>query len=365
MTGQPADAASFFDGRSAVDRQPPVAIGGDAIAIEPADGAGPARWPLYTLERDWHYHPAGHLALASPASPGAQLVLRDAGSMERLRALCPGLFQRPPIGPAEYRQIAAVAATVLVLLVTAFYLLPWAASALAAYMPRSWEDGIGDRIEQSIAARHAQCVHPAAAAQFYHLHARLTPDMLPDDLVRLRFFDLPQANAFAFPGRRVLITKKMLDQAGSPEEIAAILAHEIGHVRLRHVARRYVGERLLSIALSPVFGLDVAGSYVEGVARAGLAIGYTRDQEREADAFAVAALNAAGISPAGAVATFERMAEAAGASGFSPLSLFSTHPEFAERAAMFQAEGTGTGPAMSPDAWREAREMCQRTVAPR
>ena len=46
MTGQPADAASCFDGRSAADRQPAVAIGGDALAIGPADGAGPARWKL-------------------------------------------------------------------------------------------------------------------------------------------------------------------------------------------------------------------------------------------------------------------------------------------------------------------------------
>lgn len=87
-----------------------------------------------------------------------------------------------------------------------------------------------------------------------------------------------EVNAFALPGGQIYVLSGMLDFLHSEAELAAILGHEISHVDLRHCVERYQYQ----LALKKI-GAGDAGPLVE-IAHGLVAIGYSQDQELEADA---------------------------------------------------------------------------------
>lgn len=141
----------------------------------------------------------------------------------------------------------------------------------------------------------------------------------------------PGINAMALPGGIVLITQGLLslrtDGSMSVDELAAVLAHEMGHIELGHSRRREVQATLSSWAtrLGPTPG-GLVGRVVMTAGLSALQKRASRDAEKEADAWAVAMLRAAGYDP-GALATFLRRI----ASWSRPGGLWSTHPSPAER----------------------------------
>jgi len=163
-------------------------------------------------------------------------------------------------------------------------------------------------------------------------------------------------NAVALPGGRVLLFDGLLAEAESPEEAAAVLGHEIGHVRKRHVMQSLLRQMGLSVLLG---GMDGAGgSTVSGL----LSLSYSRDAEREADTYSIARMQGARISPEGGAALFDRLAGEDGPEGSARtmIGYISSHPHSDERADAFReaAEGGDYDPALSDTEWRALQEMC-------
>ncbi len=163
------------------------------------------------------------------------------------------------------------------------------------------------------------------------------------ELPNLRFtftiLDSPVVNAFALPGGYIYVTRGLLALANNEAELAAVLAHEIGHVTGRHSAQRY------SQAVSAQIGLTALGAFGLGSTvgqflshGTGLYLrSYSRDQEYEADQLGVRYLNRAGFSPyamasfldhMGAYDSLER--KLSGNKAAIP-SFLSTHPQTADR----------------------------------
>ncbi len=107
--------------------------------------------------------------------------------------------------------------------------------------------------------------------------------------------DSPIVNAFALPGGYVYVTRGLLALADSEAELAGVLAHEIGHITARHTAERY-GRTVAASATALAVGL-LLGETGSGLAAdaLGLALlGYSRDQEFEADLLGVRYLSRTG-----------------------------------------------------------------------
>jgi len=149
------------------------------------------------------------------------------------------------------------------------------------------------------------------------------PHAVPDDLAhhlpkpetygkwvdRLGLGRAAIAFGMALPGSQVLLFDGLVQQAETPEELAAVLAHEIGHVRERHVMSALLRQFGLSILLSG------ANSGVVDNVFGFASLGYSRLAEREADAAGRRLLAQANISPLGAADFFDRLStdeEAAG-----------------------------------------------------
>ena len=105
------------------------------------------------------------------------------------------------------------------------------------------------------------------------------------------------ANAFAFPGGPILVTDELVELLDD-DEVAAVLAHELGHVEARHGLRRVLRVGGLFLIASLVLGGDE--TLLEELAALAVSVGaagYSREFEREADAYAGRLLADAGRSP--------------------------------------------------------------------
>jgi predicted Zn-dependent protease len=173
-----------------------------------------------------------------------------------------------------------------------------------------------------------------------------------------RVADDPAPNAFALPGGFVYLTRGLLALANREDDLAGVIAHEMGHVLERHSVRRATAASPFAILFGvPAAILDrvspAAGSVLGGAGRlaSSLALAsYDRDQEREADRVAVALSARAGWDPRGLAAllrTLEREDALGGRPEGRP-GFFSTHPSTPERVASIEAGAAALGSPAPP-----------------
>jgi len=138
-------------------------------------------------------------------------------------------------------------------------------------------------------------------------------------------FENEMINAFTLPGGIILISTGLIDFCGSPEELAAVVAHEMGHVEERHVVSRLVKE----------LGIDILTSgdtYVLGEVTGLLtSTSFDRKQEEEADFFSSQLLEKSGIEPRTLATFFRRLEEEVDNDLFQHFEIVSTHPNFRSR----------------------------------
>ena len=103
------------------------------------------------------------------------------------------------------------------------------------------------------------------------------------------------ANALALPSGLIVMTDELVELAENDEELVAVLAHEIGHVVHRHGVRQVLQNSVIMLAITYATG-DVASVVLSFPAML-LQMGYSREFEQEADAFALNYLQENGIAP--------------------------------------------------------------------
>jgi predicted Zn-dependent protease len=159
--------------------------------------------------------------------------------------------------------------------------------------------------------------------------------------------DSPELNAFATTGGHIFVCRGLMEALTTEDALAAVLAHEIAHIQLRH------GIELIQ-NMSPIRDLSDAASRAAGIA-AGLGErqtlfansvremaatlfvnGYSREQEFAADAYAVKLLAAAGYSPSSLIDVLTLLQQSGGTGGLN-----GTHPQPAQRISNVRQELLG------------------------
>ena len=162
--------------------------------------------------------------------------------------------------------------------------------------------------------------------------SRLTTKVgLTDYNYKIQIIDEDQVNAVTLPGGNILIFSGMIDFAESPEEIAAVIAHEIGHVEKRHIATRLVKEFTIEVLYAILSGGD--GTLIGEVAKTAMSTVFDRRQEREADEYAMDLLVKSSISPKVVAVLFRRMSRE-NDSFLDDLVFISSHPHNNSRVKM-------------------------------
>lgn len=222
---------------------------------------------------------------------------------------------------------------------------------IAPLIPASWENRMGDAMVGDFGGRF--CHTAAGDAALKSLVARIDPKSEARDIA---LANIPMVNAVTLPGGRIILFDGLVQKAASPDEVAGVLGHELGHVRHRDTLTGLVRQLGLSVVLGGFSGN--AGGYLNGV----LALSYGRDAEAAADGVAIAQMRDAAISPADTAAFFARMGgkEDAGRTA-QAMTWLSSHPLSAERRKRFAAAidpGVRYRPALDTAQWRALRAAC-------
>ncbi len=138
-------------------------------------------------------------------------------------------------------------------------------------------------------------------------------------------FDSDMINAFTVPGGNILISTGLIGFCDSPEELAAVIAHEMGHVEERHVVSRLLKELGIEILTS-------GDQYVIGEVSGLLtSTSFDRKQEEEADLFAANLLESSSIEPRTLATFFRKLEEEMDNELMQHFEIISTHPNFRSR----------------------------------
>ncbi len=244
-----------------------------------------------------------------------------------------------PVAWLEARWGVALACVVVVLcslLAGYFFALPIVAERVAAHIPMKTEQALGGQVLTWLDRQG--WLRPTALDLETRRTVREGFDRLRNGLPLKNYYRLEfraggafGANAFALPGGTIVITDAMVKTAETPEEVLAVLAHEIGHVELRHTMRSLLQNSIVGIAAAVI----TADAATLSTAIAGLPVvvaerKYSRDFETAADEYAFRLLKQKGYSPAAFASIMERLAKREGREG-GKFAYLSTHPVTEER----------------------------------
>jgi predicted Zn-dependent protease len=150
-----------------------------------------------------------------------------------------------------------------------------------------------------------------------------------------------EINAFALPGGAIYVHTGTISKAKNAAELSGVIAHEIGHVTARHVAKLYntnrntgIAANVLTIAVAILTGnpyVANAASLATGIAATAYTSQFGRDAEREADKLAVEAMIRAGYDPRALGSFFHTLLEDNRRTGLKPPPFLMSHPATDER----------------------------------
>ncbi len=358
---QPVFYGRLSDGKSARSEDVDVRLGAEGVEFV-GQNTPRAVWPYDSLSaaEPLTDHAIDAL-LASKEAPGAWLFVGEGTFARALAKRAPQLSARALRWRHARPWVFAAAAAVLVALAIPFFGFS-PARAIANLMPDKARTTLGKEVIQSMTSGRRICEAPAGRAALDRLTARLTDAAGGTTKFKVVVSDWDLLNAFAAPGEQIVLTRQLIKKAESSNEIAGILAHEMGHGLERHPETAVVR----AIGFSAGLELLMGGSGGT-LANAGLLLAhlsYSREAEREADAHALQILKAAGIPARGLSDFFRRVIKLEKNSNLgdalSKFEFLRTHPNTEERiAAVENAPTYEATVAMSATDWKALKNICK------
>jgi Zn-dependent protease with chaperone function len=324
-----------------------------------------ARWPYNELDQ--------------LAAPDGMLRISRAGSrrLARLEVREPALIAAideasVPVdrsGAAERRTrikvvVWACVATVSLLLAAVFG-VPALAGKIAPLVPLRAERWLGEAVDmqarkmldKSDTSRPFECGNEEGRAALATLMGKLEAAAglpIPLDTKVVRRSD---PNAIALPGGHIYVFEGLVEKSENPDELAGVIAHEIGHVAHRDGTRSILQSAGLSFLFGMLLGDFVGGSAVVIGARAVLQSSYSRDVEGAADRYGADLLNRAGGDVRAFGAILDRIAGAI----HPGAELLSDHPDTKARVAVINSVTPAARPPrplLDGDEWRALKRIC-------
>ncbi|WP_299791427.1 M48 family metallopeptidase [uncultured Marivita sp.] len=356
---------TYFDGTRARPATITLTIDEEAqTLVGLADTGARLHWRLADIRQIPDQAGGDQMVIQRADDPVQRILLPDDGLAPRL----PNRTKRPTVtkrGPLLGWAAAAVASVALII----FVLVPIMANQLARFIPPDGERALGEVTLDQIRSALDQtglnpvplCDNPEGVEALAKMEARLQ-DALPEgQSLTVSVLDHGMINAFALPGNYIVFFRGLIEKAQSPEEVAAVFAHEIGHVVSRDPTRHALRSAGSLGVLGLLFGDFAGGAAVLLLAERLIEAQYSQEAEADADVFAHAVLRDAQIAPSALATMFERFREIGGeASPF--VAHFLSHPALGDRiqaARDATPEGFEGVPVLTAQEWRALQNICE------
>lgn len=186
---------------------------------------------------------------------------------------------------------------------------------------------------------------PLAAPEITALAKRMA-EALNLPAIKVNVFEVDPVNGLAAPDGRIFLTRGFLHKYEhgevTAEEMASVIAHELGHVALGHTRRRmidFTGQNAVFVILTALLSrfLPFIGIWIANFITSALAARLSRRDEEEADAYASALLVKAGIGTAPQKSLFRKLEALTGAPGAGAPAWLLSHPKTEARIAAIEA----------------------------
>lgn len=349
-----AAPAIYYDGQSNRKRMVTLRLGEKLDIIEAGETI--ARWPYADIRRT---DGGSHLRIRlEPVNSLARLEIRDAALAEAVTARSTAIDAAEGKGHVKQVVFWSFAAACSIVLIVAF-VIPALSDRLAPLVPAPLERRLGGAVDNQVRVLfgNKNCSNPEGAAAFTKLVEKLRVAGGLDVPLDAQVLDSKISNAIALPGGKIYLMRGMLDDAQHADEIAGVLAHELGHVHNRDGLRRLIQMGSTSFLVGLLFG-DVTGSgAVILVARSLFDASYSRENETDADSFSINVMNKLGRSP---TAMGEFLVRITKKKEFGP-TIFASHPLSEERLARMRKEGRPvSGPELlTAQEWNALKDVCK------
>ena len=173
----------------------------------------------------------------------------------------------------------------------------------------------------------------------------------------VKIIDSKEVNAFTLPDGKMYFYRGLIDFCANDDELAGVVAHEIGHNTLLHALRGQEKAKKLSwVNLAAMAAMLAGGQSGAGVGQfsqyvlVGIMNGYSVEYEKEADAEAVEMMTKGGYNPSALVTFMSRLQRREGDFGGDRLGIFQTHPATPERVSAARAQIEKAGLEFQPRA---------------
>lgn len=357
----------FYDGENASRREVVVdVVPGGLRLLDRGDHREVAAWAYRALRPVDEVAREGRCRIRTDHGH-ARLVLTDRSLIAEIAAHAPQLAAsgRSRVGLLA-RWAGLVVVSMAALLAVLGVGLPRFAEEIAEIVPTEWEMSFGESLVEPAVRQLAMldtAVTPAwcTARRGHDVLEALTRRLAPAESpyrFQVRVASLDLVNAFALPGGQIVLTRGLLGFAESPDEVAGVLAHEMGHVVRRHTTSAVIE----ALGLAFLFGVMLGDPGTAVIGSAGevlVGLGFRREAEMEADASAIALLERADVSTGGLADLFDRLGRRAGDMP-EALHLLSTHPSDESRRELFERHATDRPPSLGAREWRELKDICTR-----
>jgi len=236
-------------------------------------------------------------------------------------------------------------------------------------MPESQLDQMGSQTYQRM-KKEKPTVESGPSVTYANCLTNALIDVVPREYQRddweVTVFRSDQVNAFALPGGKIGIYTGLMKVAETPDQLAAVVAHEIGHVMAEHgnerVSNQFAAQMSMAVASAAIANRSEHSQELMALLGVGTQVGillpFSRAHEREADDIGLDLMAKAGFNPEESVALWQNMAEEKG--GGSPPELLSTHPANDTRIKNLRSQMDG-----ARDTYRRARSQGRTPNCPR
>jgi predicted Zn-dependent protease len=251
------------------------------------------------------------------------------------------------------------------LLAAAVFGVPALADKIAPLVPLGAERWLGQAVDTQArkmldkgdASRPFECLDEEGRAALARLIGKLEVAAALPIPLETKVVRRSEPNAVALPGGHIYVFEGLVGKSETPDELAGVIAHEIGHVAHRDGTRAILQSAGLSFLFGMLLGDFVGGGAVVIGARAVLQSSYSRDVEGAADRYGVDLMSRAGGDPRALGPILDRIAGAI----HPGTEILSDHPDTKARVAVINSLASPAQPArplLEVDEWRALKRIC-------
>ncbi|MGL4637593.1 MAG: M48 family metallopeptidase [Beijerinckiaceae bacterium] len=357
--------AAYFDGLRPVAQEVSLSLANDGLLVTVAGGS-PFLWRYENIRlAEDNVSPLRFHREQSGARTGELLELPADDFAVALKARCKALGgSHIEISRTRRKVFGWAAAAIISLLVIVFYGVPALATRLAPVVPWRTEVALGRAVEGEVlrsltggSAKICAADGPGKDALAKMVNTLTSHAVLPG-AVNVRVIDTGVQNAFALPGGTIFLLRGLIEKAESVDEVAGVLAHELGHVANRDSMRGVIHAGGISFLVGTLLGDFTGAGAIVIASKFLLGNRYSRENESQADAFAIEVMTKAGGDVKALGRFLQRVAKTPGE---RQMELLLSHPVTDDRVAEIerQAPRGETRPILSPAEWQALKTICK------